>query len=219
MSVSNHAKTNTQLWMIPFADLMSTLVILFLSLYAFSYNMKKSEYEKAIATLQKELGVESADKKIKDMDLTRKVEEDLKKQILAGELGVEVTTSRIKLTFAAPVLFDSGSATLKDGAKDILRSVSENLTKMDSPVLVEGHTDAARMLGKKFRLNRELSLMRAFSVINHLAGGGVPAAKMSAYGYGEYRPLAPNDTEEGRARNRRIEITIMRQTTDGDGKS
>ena len=85
-------------------------------------------------------------------------------------------------------------------------------------MLVEGHTDAARMLGKKFRSNRELSLMRAFSVINHLVDGGVPSGKLSAYGYGEYRPLAPNDTEEGRARNRRIEITIMRQQTDGDGR-
>lgn len=209
-------KLNSQLWMIPFADLMSTLVILFLSLYAFSYNMKKSEYEKAIATLQKELGVETADKKIKDMDLTKKVEEDLKKQIQDGQLGVEVTTSKIKLTFSAPVLFDSGSADLKDGAKGLLRSVAENLQKMDSPVLVEGHTDAARMLGKKFRSNRELSLMRAFSVINHLVAGGFPAGKLSAHGYGEYRPLAPNDTEEGREKNRRIEIIVIRQETDGD---
>jgi len=212
-------KGNTQLWMVPFADLMSTLVILFLSLYAFSYNMKRSEYEKAIATLQKELGVKAADKKIKDMDLTKKVEDDLKKQIQAGQLGVEVTTSRIKLTFSAPMLFDSGSAVLKDGAKELLRSVAENLKKMDSPVLVEGHTDAARMLGKKFRSNRELSLMRAFSVINYLAADGFPAGRLSAYGYGEYRPLAPNDTEEGRGRNRRIEITVIRQETDGGGKT
>ena len=212
-------KINTQLWLIPFADLMSTLVILFLSLYAFSFSMKKTEYEKAIATLQKELGVKSADKKIKDMDLTKKVEEDLKKQIQAGQLGVEVTTSKIKLTFSAPVLFDSGSSDLKDGAKVLLDSVAENLKKMDSPVLVEGHTDAARMLGKKFRSNRELSLMRAFSVINYLIAGGFPAGKLSAYGYGEYRPVAPNDTEEGRGKNRRIEITVIRQETGGNGKS
>ncbi|OGS08543.1 MAG: hypothetical protein A2270_01230 [Elusimicrobia bacterium RIFOXYA12_FULL_51_18] len=211
-------KLNNQLWLIPFADLMSTLVILFLSLYAFSYNNKKSEYEKAIATLQKELGVESADKKIKDMDLTKKVEEDLKKEIQDEQLGIEVTTSKIKLTFAAPMLFDSGSADLKRGAKELLRSVAENLKKMDSPVLVEGHTDSARMLGKKFRSNRELSLMRAFSVINYLVAGGFPAGKLSAYGYGEYRPLAQNDTEEGRGKNRRIEITVIRQDTDG-GKS
>jgi chemotaxis protein MotB len=208
-------KLNTQLWLVPFADLMSTLVIPFLSLYAFSYSMK-SEYAKAIATLQKELGVEGADKRIKDIELARKVEEDLKKQIADGQLGVEVTTSRIKLTFAAPVLFDSGSADLKDGAKTLLQSVADNLKNMNSPVLVEGHTDAARILGKKFRSNRELSLLRAFSVIEHLIKDcGFPAEKLSAYGYGEYRPVAPNDTEEGRARNRRIEITVIRQ--DGNG--
>jgi chemotaxis protein MotB len=197
---------------------MSTLVILFLSLYAFSFSMK-SEYSKALATLQKELGVKSADKQLKEMELTKKVEEDLKKQIDAGQLGVEVTSSRIKLTFSSPVLFDSGSADLKDGAREILKSVAENLRKMDSPVLVEGHTDAARMLGKKFRSNRELSLMRAFSVIDHLIKScGFPARRLSAYGYGEYRPVTANDTEEGRARNRRIEITVIRQR-DGDIKS
>jgi len=210
-------KLNTQLWLIPFADLMSTMVILFLALYAFSFSMK-SEYAKAIAVLQKELGVKTAEKNLKDMELTKKVEEDLKKQIEAGQLGVEVTTSRIKLTFAAPVLFNSGSADLKDGAGEILLSVSESLKRMDSPVLVEGHTDSARMLGKKFRSNRELSLMRSFSVIEHLIRKcGFPAGKLSAYGYGEHRPVAPNDTEEGRARNRRIEITVIRQ--DGESKS
>jgi len=212
-------KLNTQLWLIPFADLMSTLVILFLSLYAFSFGMKKTEYEKAIAVLQKELGVESAAKKINDMDLTNKVQEDLKKQIRTGQLGIEVTTSKIKLTFAAPVLFDSGSADLKDDAKSLLTGLTDNLRKMNSPVLVEGHTDAARMLGKKFRSNRELSLMRAFSVINYLIACGFPAERLSAYGYGEYRPLAPNDTETGRAKNRRIEIIVTRQNTDETGKS
>ena len=212
-------KLNTQLWLIPFADLMSTLVILFLSLYAFSFGMKKTEYEKAIAVLQKELGVESAAKKINDMDLTNKVQEDLKKQIRTGQLGIEVTTSKIKLTFAAPVLFDSGSADLKDEAKTLLTGLTENLRKMNSPVLVEGHTDAARMLGKKFRSNRELSLMRAFSGINYLIACGFPAERLSAYGYGEYRPLAPNDTETGRAKNRRIEIIVTRQNTDETGKS
>jgi chemotaxis protein MotB len=61
--------------------------------------------------------------------------------------------------------------------------------------------------------------MRSFSVINCLAANGFPAVKLTAYGYGEYRPLAPNDTEEGRGKNRRIEITVIRQETEGDGKS
>lgn len=207
------AKDNSQVWLIPFADLMSTLVILFLALYGFSVNMKKTDYELAMAKMRQELGVEGADKAIKDMGLTKKVEEDLKKQIKDGQLGVEVTTSKIKLTFASPVLFDSGSATLKEGAKDLLKTVADNLKTMNNPVLVEGHTDASRMLGRKFRSNRELSLMRAFSVIDYLITEGLPPDKLTAYGYGEFRPVAPNDTEESRAKNRRIEIIIMREET------
>ncbi|MBU2572875.1 MAG: OmpA family protein [Elusimicrobia bacterium] len=204
-------KDNSQIWLIPFADLMSVLVILFLALYGYSVNTKRSDYEMAMALMQKELGAADADKKIKDMGLTKKVEEDLKKQIQDGQLGVEVTTSRIKLTFASPVLFDSGSATLKEGAKDLLKSVAENLKTMDNPVLVEGHTDAARMLGHKFRSNRELSLMRAFSVIDYLIFRGLAPEKLTACGYGEFRPVGPNTTEEERAKNRRIEIIVMRE--------
>ncbi|OGR41915.1 MAG: hypothetical protein A2X35_11440 [Elusimicrobia bacterium GWA2_61_42] len=204
-------KDHSQLWMVPFADLMSCLVILFLALYVFSFNMKKSDYESAIAALQKELGVKGAAAKVKEMKATRQVEEDLKKQIQEGSLGVEVTTSRIRLTFASPILFDSGSAALKVSAKEVLDPVADSLMKMDNQVVVEGHTDAARMLGKKFASNRELSLMRAFSVIDYLIKKGVSPARLTAFGYGEFRPAAPNEAEADRVKNRRIEMIIMRQ--------
>ncbi|OGS14208.1 MAG: hypothetical protein A2234_10130 [Elusimicrobia bacterium RIFOXYA2_FULL_58_8] len=207
----SHDKNTSQLWMIPFADLMTCLVILFLALYGFSFNMKKSDYETAMAKLQKEMGVKAADGKVKEMEATRQVEEDLKKQIAEGSLGVEVTTSRIRLTFAAPILFDSGSASLKNTAVEVLAPVAQSLLKMDNQIVVEGHTDAARMLGKKFASNRELSLMRSFSVIDYLIKRGVVPSRITAFGYGEFRPAAPNDTEENRVKNRRIEIIIMRQ--------
>ncbi len=206
------AKDHSQLWMVPFADLMSCLVILFLSLYVFSFNMKKSDYEIAIANLQKELGVKNADKKIAELEATKQVENDLKKQIDEGSLGMEITTSRIKLTFSSPILFDSGSARLKDSAKEVLDPVAVSLLKMNNMVIVEGHTDSARMLGHKFASNRELSIMRAFSVISYLLKKGVQPARISAFGYGEFRPAAQNDTEANRFKNRRIEMIIMRQS-------
>ena len=208
-----HGKDASQLWMIPFADLMTCLVILFLALYGFSFNMKKSDYENAIANLQKELGVEEAGKKVEEMKATKQVEEDLKKQIAEGSLGLEVTTSRIKLTFSSPILFDSGSAALKDSAMGVLDPVAASLLKMENAVIVEGHTDSSRMLGRKFASNRELSIMRAFSVINYLVKKGVRPARLTAFGCGEFRPAAANDTEENRVRNRRIEMIIMRQGT------
>ncbi len=212
-------KNNTQLWMVPYADLMSCLVILFLALYVFSFNMKKSDYESAIATLQKELGVKAAAEKVKEMQATKKVEEELKKEIEEGSLGLEVTTSRIKLTFSSPILFDSGSAALKDSAKKVLDPVADSLMKMNTQVIVEGHTDSARMLGHKFASNRELSIMRAFSVINYLVKRGVPPARLTAFGYGEFRPAAPNDSDANRLKNRRIEVIIMRQAEIQEEKS
>lgn len=212
-------KDTSQLWMVPYADLMSCMVILFLALYGFSYNMKGTEYEKALAQMQKELGMKHAAEKLKELDAAKKVEEDLKDQIKEGSLGVEVTTSRIKLTFASPVLFDSGSAELKSTARAVLDPVAESLLKMENQVVVEGHTDSARMLGKKFSSNRELSLMRAFSVIDYLTKKGVPPARLTAFGYGEFRPAAANDSDENRARNRRIEMIIMRQAQAGEKRS
>ncbi|MBI4351684.1 MAG: OmpA family protein [Elusimicrobia bacterium] len=208
-------KDNSQLWMVPFADLMSCLVILFLALYVFSFNSKKSDYELAVAALQKELGVKAAAKKLKEMEVAKKVEKELKKEIDEGSLGLEVTTSRIKLTFSSPVLFDSGSAELKRSARAVLDPVAASLLKMENQVIVEGHTDSARMLGKKFSSNRELSIMRAFSVINYLVKMGVQPARLTAYGYGEFRPAALNDSEAGRLKNRRIEMIIMRQAETG----
>lgn len=209
--MSNHKTNTAQLWMIPYADLMTCLVILFLALYGFSFNMKKSDYEIAMAKMQKEMGVKTADVKVKEMEATKQVEEDLKKQISEGSLGVEVTTSRIRLTFTAPILFDSGSATLKSTAAEVLAPVALSLLKMQNQIVVEGHTDAVRIVGKKFASNRELSLMRAFSVIDYLIKRGVVPSRITAFGYGEFRPAAPNDTEENRVKNRRIEIIIMRQ--------
>ncbi|MEK7722318.1 MAG: OmpA family protein [Elusimicrobiota bacterium] len=212
-------KNNSQLWMVPFADLMTCLVILFLALYGLSFQMKKSDYETAIAALQKELGVKPAVKKVKELEAAKQVEEDLKEQIAEGSLGLEVTTSRIKLTFSSPILFDSGSADLKDSAREVLNPVAASLMKMENKIIVEGHTDSARMLGRKFASNRELSIMRAFSVINYLVEKGVQPVRITAYGYGEFHPAAPNDNDANRLKNRRIEMIIMRQADVQEGKS
>jgi len=204
-------KKLTQLWMVPYADLMSILVIFFLSLYGFSLNIKTSDFEKALSLMQKDLGVKEAEKSLKEIELTKKMEENLKKQIEDKMLGVEVTSQFIKLTFSSPVLFDSGSAELKEEAKKILLPVFESIKKMNNPVIVEGHTDSVRIIGHKFSSNRELSLMRAFSVIDYFIGMGFDPQKISAFGYGEYKPVALNETEEQRALNRRIEIKVLRQ--------
>ncbi len=217
MRATEAKKANTQLWMVPYADLMSTLVILFLALYGFAYNSKRPEYEEALARMQEELGIRPPQERKKEIEAASKVESELKDRIKEGSLGMEVTVSRIKLTFPSPVLFDSGSAALKPAARRVLDPIAGSLLKMDNQVIVEGYTDSSPVVGRRFASNRELSLMRAFSVIDYLVKKGVDPSRLTAFGYGEYRPAAPNDTPQGRLKNRRIELIIVRQAGKEEG--
>lgn len=111
------------------------------------------------------------------------------------------------------ILFDSGSAEIKKEGKKVLDRVVEILKNVkDRQINIEGHTDNVPIsprLAQKFPTNWELSTARATNVVRYLQEKGIDPALLSATGYAEYRPVSPNDTEEGRAKNRRIEIVLV----------
>ena len=111
------------------------------------------------------------------------------------------------------VLFASGSAQLTDRSGPLLTHVSAAIRRSASkrPVLVEGHTDNVPVSTGAYPSNWELSTSRATSVVRYLIGHGMPAADLGAAGYADLHPLAPNTTDAGRARNRRVEIVLLRQ--------
>jgi outer membrane protein OmpA-like peptidoglycan-associated protein len=118
---------------------------------------------------------------------------------------VERVGEGIKVTFDSGILFDVNKATLKQRSKDELAKLAEILNKYeDTDILLEGHTDAT---GSEEH-NLELSRLRAQSVSNYLAGLGVSATRFTIMGYGESQPVADNETDEGRALNRRVEVAI-----------
>jgi chemotaxis protein MotB len=131
----------------------------------------------------------------------------LRGQIDAGR--VELTELRGKMTVKMKdkVLFSSGSARLGKDGKDALAAVAEVLSGVEGKVIrVEGHTDNVP-LGKG-ATNWELSVARALAVLKALQDGGVDPTRLAAAGYGEFQPIAANDTPEGRSQNRRIEIVL-----------
>lgn len=142
----------------------------------------------------------------------------LKKLTQLG-LKVEVRDNRMLIQLPGDVLFDSGSDRLKQGGRDILLQVSEVLR--DDPELakrefqVAGHTDSKPLAGGRFQDNWGLSAMRARSVLVFLttpldaSGGGLNQDKWSAAGYADTDPVANNDTDEGRAKNRRVELVVL----------
>ena len=114
----------------------------------------------------------------------------------------------VVLKLPGKVLFDLGKAELKPEAKRTLDKIIPLLKSYSYGIQVEGHTDNLPIHTKRFRSNWELSAARAISVVKYLMQNGISQQRLSALGYGEHRPIVPNDTPEHRALNRRIEILI-----------
>ena len=140
------------------------------------------------------------------------LEERLKKELADKDVQISRLKDQLKVTVASEILFPSGSAELSPEGVDVLRKVASAANKSQDDVQVEGHTDTdpiAPVLAQYYPTNWELSTARAAVAVRTLeATGMVPAARLSAVGYGDSRPVAPNDTKEGKAKNRRVEIVF-----------
>ena len=146
-------------------------------------------------------------------DTKKSIESSLKDQIAAQDITIEDIDDKLKVILVDKILFDSGSSEVNEEGRQLLLTLSETLNKGSMrQIVVEGHTDNVPLGGElreRFPSNWELSAARAASVIRLLqTEGGVEPKKLSLKGYGSYRPIAPNHTEEGRMQNRRIEIIL-----------
>lgn len=130
---------------------------------------------------------------------------------LQQSVQLELTERGVVVRFADRILFDLGKADLKPEAIAILDQLAEVLREVPNPVRVEGHTDDLPINNERFPSNWELSTARATTVIKQLVEEyGLDPRQFSAAGYGEYRPLVPNDSMENRALNRRVDIVLLR---------
>lgn len=150
----------------------------------------------------------------------REIQERMKKlengisQVMLSMINKDlVSVSRNKrgvvIDINASSLFKTGDATLQPGALDVLREVSVVLSKEELTIEVEGHTDDVPIKTAQFPSNWELSSARASSVARMLIDNGVPAKNLAVVGLASNQPLAPNDSPESRARNRRVAIKIV----------
>jgi chemotaxis protein MotB len=125
---------------------------------------------------------------------------------------VEVGTSRegIVISLAGNLLFDSGKSDLKPQGLVLLDSLADRLKSMSNEIRIEGHTDNVPIATPLYPSNWELSSARAITVGRYLSEHDeIAPARLAAAGYGEFRPVTSNDTREGRARNRRVDLVIM----------
>lgn len=143
--------------------------------------------------------------------LRRKIQEDLQDEIAKGQLAVEMAGNNVVIRFPEEVAFPPGSDVISDEIVPILARVTETLADEDGTIQVSGHTDDRPIRTATIKSNWELSTKRAVSVIHLIeALGNIDPGKLTAVGYSDTRPIFPNDTVEGRARNRRVEIAVIR---------
>lgn len=139
-------------------------------------------------------------------DLARRLAETFR----SGQLSVKVRDGKMVIEMSDDILFDSGRARINDNGRDVLKQLAGVLQDLkDREFLVAGHTDDVPIGSSRFEDNWELSTARSTNVVRYLAEEGVPPETLAAAGYSKYDPIASNKSDQGRAKNRRIEIILM----------
>ncbi len=138
---------------------------------------------------------------------------EMKEEIEQGQIAITELKGKLTVDVVDKILFDSGQAEIKPEGLAVLKRVVEILmTVTDKTIRVEGHTDNVPITGalaKRYPTNWELSAARALNVTRYLEKEGLDPALLSAAAFGEYQPVADNETPEGRAKNRRIAIILL----------
>lgn len=144
-------------------------------------------------------------------ETAEKIEESLTESEIGDEVDVSFTAQYIELNIGGALLFDSGSADVKAGSKEILDKIGMILERFSNGMIeIEGHTDNVPHNGERYRDNEELSDARARAVFSYLLEHtSINPANMKHSGMGDRQPVADNSTEEGRSLNRRVVIRIL----------
>jgi chemotaxis protein MotB len=181
-------------WLYSYADLMTQLLI-------FSILM--------IAVLGLKKPAAPQPKRDELLETVRQVEQFVKESGLSESMAVDRAADRLVIRMKSAILFSEGQAALTPKAQEVLAGLTPVLARAPSRLRVEGHTDDLRISSAQFPSNWELSTARAISVVSYLEDHGITRDRLSVAGYGEFHPLAPNDSAERRALNRRVEIVVL----------
>jgi chemotaxis protein MotB len=259
-SKPHHEEEGGEAWLLPYSDLMTLLLAVFIVLFAvskvdqnkadelagaFQENMTdgfllnegdsmidlfptesggatpQAGSEGVTPGAQEELSDEELEQYLGKAELSnlKEVEEQLNEQ-LENEGMTDVVTTRIDsrgliISLNNAILFDSGSAEIKLENEETLKKIAITIDELDNYIRIEGHTDNRPISTAIYPSNWELSTARAASVVRLFINEcSVSPEKVVAVGYGEYRPVGDNKTEEGRKMNRRIDIIVLSQKYD-----
>lgn len=224
---------NHERWLLTYSDLITLLMIFFVIMYAMS-NVDAAKYKQVSESLSAAMGggktlignedavsISEKAKPINDQ-VKEKAEDEklekLKSQVdkylenngMKGSVTTQVDERGLIVSMNDTLFFDTGRADLKPEFQKRLIEIGKMLNQLNNYIRIEGHTDNIPINNSEFSSNWKLSCARAANVTEFLIfNAGIPPQKLSAVGYGEYRPILDNSTEEGRSKNRRVDIIII----------
>ncbi len=228
-------------WMCTFSDLVTLLMCFFVLMFAMSSTQQET-FKEVVESLRSALGTQavpeagtreglvmhavispkkSENQQVDELggmiqkemnDIVSKVKELVLFNKLGGLVSVSKSEDGVVITMSNMLLFPRGEAVLSPRGYDILKKVAYVLSRLAYHVKVKGFTDNIPIHSKQFPTNWELSAARACAVARLLIKQGVNPELISAEGYAQYHPVATNDTEQGRAKNRRVEIVYERDS-------
>lgn len=228
------ATDNHERWLISYADFITLLFAFFVVMYAISV-VNEGKYRVFSDALGNAFGGRPPPKPVSEVQtaislpnlvakrraealkrererlttLARDLTSTLAPLVKEGKVRVTQNSRGVSVEINASVLFDSGEATLTPNSKEALQALAVLLRDDPHALQVEGHTDTAPIRSTVFPSNWELSAARAGAVVRLFIDNGVPPKRMTVVGHGSNIPVASNDDAEGRARNRRVAVTIL----------
>ncbi len=218
------------LWVVTFGDLMSLLMCFFVLLLSFS-EMDRKKYKMVSGSMAQAFGIQREKpvfesprgqkligQEFDQAVIITKIEEAIKPIIdeikneyeeLKDSVEIEVGEESVTIRMMGETTFDTGKAELNPAFRPLLKKIGGVLSSNKGEIIIAGHTDDIPLSGGLYGSNLGLSMARAGSVAEYLLQStSIDPKRISAMGFGEYRPLVSNDTAEGRRKNRRVEIIV-----------
>jgi chemotaxis protein MotB len=235
----HHEEHVDEAWLLPYSDMLTLLLALFIVMFAMGQTdsaklqaMSKSfniifaggsgvmqRDGNSMIPMESEGGEGTASgvyntktEEDKMTEIKKMLEQEIGKEGYSDKVKVNLTSEGLEIAIQDAVLFKSGEAEIRSDVSPLLSKLSDMLHDLENKVKIVGHTDNVPIKNARFPSNWELSATRAINVMNYMVTStGISANRASIEAHGEYAPKYDNNTEDGRAKNRRVEIIVIRK--------
>jgi chemotaxis protein MotB len=233
----HHEEHVDEAWLLPYSDMLTLLLALFIVMFAMGQTDKaklaamSQEFNVIFAggngVMQKDgasimpmdgssnTTTGDSNTKIEQDKMTevkKMLEQEIGKEGYSDKVKVDLNNDGLEISIQDTVLFNTGEAEVLNNLSPLLLEISKMLKDLDNEIKVVGYTDNVPISNGKFRSNWDLSAMRAINVMNFMVDSGtIKSDKVSIQAYGEHMPKFSNSTEDGRTKNRRVEIDVVRK--------